>query len=184
MHQSIKEPVMKGTILPINEINSAIFIIRGQKVMIDTDLASLYGTETKILKQQVKRNIERFPKDFMFILSKTEKEQLVTICDRLQTLKHSSISPMVFTEQGVAMLSSVLRSKKAIAVNIEIMRAFARYRALLKDDQELRKELSKMDDKINKVFKYLLLRIDALQPVKSKKTNKIGYIDFQKDQPD
>jgi hypothetical protein len=175
---------MKRDILPINKINKAIFFIRGQKVMIDADLASLYGTETKVLKQQVKRNIERFPKDFMFILTKSEKEQLVTICDRLQSLKHSSVSPMVFTEQGVAMLSSVLRSKKAIAVNIEIMRAFARYRALLKDDQELRKELLKMDDKINKVFKFLLSRIDALQTIKPKKKNKVGYKDFQKDQSD
>ena len=97
-----------------------IFEFRGYKVMIDSDLASLYETETKALKQQVKRNINRFPSDFMFELTKDEKEQLVTSCDRLSALKHSSVNPMAFTEQGVAMLSSVLRSDKAISMNIEI----------------------------------------------------------------
>lgn len=115
-----------------------IFNFPGYNVMVDADLASLYDTETKVLKQQVKRNIDRFPKDFMFQLAKEEKEQLVTNCDRLSNLKHSSVNPMVFTEQGVAMLSSVLRSKKAIAINIEIMRAFAKYRAMLIENQDLK----------------------------------------------
>ena len=105
---------MNKSIIPTTEIASAIFSIRGQKIMIDSDLAALYGTETKVLKQQVKRNLERFPEDFMFILTKEEKQQLVTKCDRLQKLKHSSALPMVFTEQGVAMLSSVLRSKRRL----------------------------------------------------------------------
>jgi hypothetical protein len=139
-----------------------IFDFRGYNVMVDTDLASLYETETKVLKQQVKRNIDRFPKDFMFQLTKEEKEQLVTNCDRLFNLKHSSVNPMVFTEQGVAMLSSVLRSKKAIAINIEIMRAFAKYRAMLIENQDLKLELRALYDKINKVFKFLLDKIDAL----------------------
>jgi hypothetical protein len=96
------------------EYETLIFLFRGFKVMIDTDLASLYGVSTKALKQQVKRNIDRFPEDFMFELAKYEKDELVAICDRLSTLKHSSINPMAFTEQGVAMLSSVLHSDKAI----------------------------------------------------------------------
>jgi hypothetical protein len=99
------------------------------KVMIDADLAILYGTATKVLKQQVKRNLSRFPADFMFELTLEETNELVTNCDRLRGLKHSSVNPLVFTEQGVAMLSSVLRSEKAIQINIEIMRAFARYRS-------------------------------------------------------
>ena len=97
---------------------SLIFEFRGYKVMVDIDLASLYETETKVLKQQVKRNIIRFPPDFMFELTKEEAIQLVTNCDRLSSLKHSNVNPMVFTEQGVAMLSSVLRSNKAIEMNI------------------------------------------------------------------
>jgi len=126
--------------------------------MVDTDLASLYETDTKVLKQQVKRNIDRFPKDFMFQLTKEEKEQPVTNCDRLSNLKYSSVNPMVFTEQGVAMLSSVLRSKKAIAINIEIMRAFAKYRAMLIENQDLKLEFKTLDDKINKVFKFLFYK--------------------------
>ncbi len=105
------------------EYESLIFHFRGLRVMIDRDLATLYGVQTKVLKQQVKRNIERFPEDFMFELTNNEKIELVTICDRLSLLKHSSINPMVFTEQGVSMLSSVLRSEKAININIEIMLA-------------------------------------------------------------
>ena len=90
--------------------------------MIDTDLALLYDVPTKVLKQQVKHNVQRFPEDFMFVLSTNEKNELVTNCDRLRNIRHSSVNPMVFTEQGVSMLSSVLRSEKAIKINIEIMR--------------------------------------------------------------
>jgi hypothetical protein len=89
--------------------------------MIDADLAYLYDTDTKVLKQQIKRNKERFPEDFMFQLSKDEKDKPVTNCDRLSSLKHSSVNPLAFTEQCVAMLSSVLRSTRAITINVEIM---------------------------------------------------------------
>lgn len=154
-----------------------IFEFRGYKVMVDSDLAALYGTETKALKQQVKRNIERFPEDFMFQLTKEEKLQLVTNCDRLANIKHSSINPLVFTEQGVAMLSSVLRSQKAIKINIEIIRTFARYRAMLMESKGLKAEIKALDEKINKIFKYLLDKIDALhQPdVENKTKRKIGF---------
>lgn len=111
------------------EYKDLIFSFRGMKVMVDSDLALLYGVLTKALKQQVKRNIGRFPEDFMFELTKNEKNELVTNCDRLSSLKHSNVLPMVFTEQGVSMLSSVLRSEKAIQINISIMRTFAKYRA-------------------------------------------------------
>jgi len=99
-------------------IEQAIFLIRGQRVMIDADLAELYGVTTKALNQAVKRNEQRFPPDFAFLLTKGEKDQLVTICDRLRRLKHSSALPRAFTEQGVAMLSSVLKSKRAVQVNV------------------------------------------------------------------
>lgn len=151
---------MQNLIKPKYE--SLIFEIRGSKVMLDTDLALLYGTETKKLKQQVKRNSRRFPSDFMFILTAAEKKELVTICDRLKRLKHSSVNPMAFTEQGVAMLSSVLNSEKAIQVNIEIMRAFALYRYMLKESEELKKEIHKLDSKLNTAFQYLLNKLDAL----------------------
>ena len=144
-----------------------IFEFRGYKVMVDIDLAMLYEVETKVLKQQVKRNIDRFPADFMFALTNEEKKQLVTNCDRLANLKHSSVNPIVFTEQGVAMLSSVLHSERAIKINIEIMRAFANYRALLRDNEDLRTEIKNLDHKLNKAFQYLLDRIDELHQQKS-----------------
>jgi len=143
-----------------------IFQFRGLKVMIDADLAVLYDVPTKRLKEQVKRNVERFPADFMFELTKNEKDELVANCDRLGQLKHSSINPLVFTEQGVSMLSSVLRSEKAIKINIEIMRAFARYRSLLKENEVLKKEILKPDAKLNQAFRVLLDKIDSLHQKK------------------
>lgn len=174
-------------ILQTRQFENLIFELRGFKVMIDTDLASLYETETKKLKQQIKRNEDRFPPDFMpacrtgrFVLTNEEKEQLVTNCDRLKNLKHSSINPMAFTEQGVAMLSSVLRSPKAVKINIEIMRAFVYYRQILLQNQDLYKKVKELDDKINHVYHFLLNKIEinksSIEPVgnklKSKKEQK------------
>ncbi len=112
----------------IKIIENRIFTIRGQKVMIDRDLAELYEVKTMVLNQAVKRNIKRFPDDFMFKLNKEEVLELITNCDRLQSLKHSPTTPYAFTEQGVSMLSSVLNSDRAISINIEIIRAFVRLR--------------------------------------------------------
>lgn len=143
--------------------------------MIDADLALLYDVPTKALKQQVKRNTSRFPEDFMFELNKVEKDELVTNCDRLSGLKHSSVNPLAFTEQGVAMLSTVLKSEKAIQINIEIMRAFSRYRAFMKETYELRKEIKVLDEKLNKAFRVLLEKIDALHQKKNRPRKSIGY---------
>ena len=142
--------------------------------MLDVDLAALYGVETKRLKESVRRNIDRFPEDFMFELN---KDEFLIIRTQFATSKRggSRYAPMVFTEQGVAMLSSVLNSDKAIKVNIEIMRAFAKYRAFLIENQDLKVEIRAMDEKINKVFKFLLDRIDELHQNESKPRKKIGY---------
>ena len=113
------------------QIEERIFNIRGKQVMIDKDLALLYGVETKALNQAVKRNIERFPASFMFQLKHEEFMELVTIYDRLKKLKHSSRMPHAFTEQGIAMLSSVLRSPTAISVSIRIMESFVKLRQFL-----------------------------------------------------
>ena len=107
-------------IVSVEAIAGKTFLNRGMKVMLDADLAELYGVTTKALNQAVTRNEQRFPSDFMFRLTKEEKQELVTNCDRLNRLKHSSALPRVFTEQGVAMLSSVLRSERAIRVNIQV----------------------------------------------------------------
>jgi hypothetical protein len=162
-----------------SDYESLIFTFRGKRVMVDYDLALLYDVPTKALKQQVKRNHHRFPEDFMFDLSLNEKNELVTNCDRLSFLKHSSVNPMVFTEQGVAMLSSVLHSEKAIRINIEIMRAFARYRAFLTENQVLRNDLIALDKKFTQAFHLLLKRLDELHEKKKLPRTRIG---FQKDE--
>ncbi len=115
----------------LQNIQNLIFEFRGQRVMIDHDLAHLYGVATKALNQAVKRNIRRFPEDFMFRLSDDETQELVTICDRLRNLKHSGVNPQAFTQEGVAMLSGVLNSDIAIETNISIMRAFVVARNLV-----------------------------------------------------
>ena len=161
---------------------SLIYEFRGLKVMLDYDLAALYGIETKRLKQQVRRNSDRFPPDFMFELNKKEFETL-----RSQFVSSerggTRYAPMAFTEHGVAMLSSVINSDKAIKINIEIMRAFSRYRALLTENKDLRSEIRALDDKINKVFKFLLEKMDALhqKEIEKPKRKQIGYKRFDKD---
>ncbi len=149
-----------AAIVPVEDIRSRIYTIRGKEVMLDRDLAELYGVETKVLNQAVKRNIDRFPEDFRFHLTDEEKMELVTNCDRLDRLKHSSTNPYVFTEQGVSMLSAVLKSKIAVDVSVKIMRAFVAMRRLINSNPEIFRRLStlevkqletdkKMDDVLN-----------------------------------
>lgn len=147
-----------------SQIENQIFTIRGLQVMIDRDLAEIYQVEVKRLNEQVKRNIERFPDSFRFQLNDDEKNELVANCDRFETLKHSSSNPYVFTEQGVAMLSAVLRSDTAVKVSIQIINAFVAMRKLLQDNQLLFSRLDKIefkqletDQKFEKIFKALEL---------------------------
>ncbi|MBQ1698764.1 MAG: ORF6N domain-containing protein, partial [Bacteroidales bacterium] len=132
-------------------IENRILVIRRQQVMLDRDLAELYGVETKRLNQAVKRNIERFPKDFMFVISKTEKDEVVANCDHLQALKFSPSLPFAFTEQGVAMLSSVLKSQKAVEVNIQIMRAFVSMRHFLHNNAQIFTEINTIKNQLLEV---------------------------------
>ena len=125
----------EGEIMP--SVESLILNIRGQQVMLDRDLARLYGVETKSLNQAVKRNIERFPERYRFQLNKVETKELVTNCDRFNSLKHSSIAPNAFTEQGVAMLASVLKSDTAVRVSIRIIDAFVAMRRFLSTNAQL-----------------------------------------------
>ena len=133
------------------KIENKILMIRGQQVMLDRDLAELYGVETKRLNEQVKRNIERFPEDFMFSLNKTEKDEVVANCDHLQILKFSPTLPLAFTEQGVAMLSSVLKSQKAVEVNIQIMRAFVSMRHFLHNKAQIFTEINTIKSQLLEV---------------------------------
>jgi len=165
---------MSGNILK-TEYETLIFMIRGKKVMIDSDLALLYNVPTKALKQQVKRNKTRFPEDFMFELNSFERDELVTNCDRFENMKHSSVNPMAFTEQGVAMLSTVLRSEKAIQINIEIMRSFARYRAIIRESEDLRNEINAHDNRLSNAIHFLMERIDELHQNKTEPLKSIGF---------
>ena len=130
------------------EIQSRIFTIRNLQVMIDSDLAQLYQVDTKVLNQAVKRNIERFPEKFRFQLSQPEKQELVTNCDRLKNLKHSTVLPYVFTEQGVSMLSAVLRSKIAVQVSIQIMEAFVGMRKFIATNAAVFQRLDKVEQEL------------------------------------
>ena len=145
-----------------NEIRSRIFTLRGKEVMLDRDLAVLYKVETKVLNQAVKRNLKRFPSDFMFQLNEDEKNELVTKCDRFNRLKHSTANPYAFTEQGVYMLATVLKSDVAIDVNIAIMRTFAKLREFTKHYNALAKKIMELERKNDKQFKEVFKRLDNL----------------------
>lgn len=139
-------------------IENRILTIRGHQVMVDRDLAELYGVETKVLNQAVKRNISRFPDSFKFQLTGQEKEELVTICDRLNVLKHSNTNPFVFTEQGVAMLSAVLKSNTAIHTSIRIIEAFVAMRKFMFSHASLFQRMERLETKQMKTDE----KIDAI----------------------
>lgn len=149
-----------ANIVPTEIIEQRIFLIRGEKVMVDRDLAELYQVQTKVLNQSVKRNLDRFPPNFMFQLSEKERDELVTNCDRFERLKHSTSLPFVFTEQGVAMLSGVLKSKRAIQVNIQIMNTFVQLRRMLANNKALAQRLDELERKYDAQFKVVF---DALR---------------------
>lgn len=139
--------------MEIQVIQQKIYEIRATRVMLDFDLAQMYGTETRRLKEQVKRNMDRFPADFMFQLTKDEWKELVANCDKLpESIKHNPSTPFAFTEQGVAMLSGVLRSSIAVQVNISIMRAFVSVRQYLFDSRNTIQEIDELRKSISILF--------------------------------
>jgi len=148
------------TLIPQEVIEQKIFLIRGKKVMLDRDLAELYGVETKYLNRQVRRNIQRFPEEFSFRLNKQEKIGLVTICHRFKSMKHSTSLPYAFTEYGVAMLASVLNSERAVKISIAIIKTFVKLREIIYTHKELLLRLQALevkyanhDNKIIEIFK-------------------------------
>lgn len=167
---------MKNSVIPVKVIESKIYYIRKRKIMLDRDLAELYGVETKYLKQQVNRNIERFPDDFMFQLNKKEfnnlRSQIAT-----SSWGGARYLPYAFTELGVAMLSSVLRSEQAIKVNIQIMRAFTRLREMVITHKDLKRKIEEMEKKYDIQFKIVFDAIrKLLSPPQIQKPKKpIGF---------
>ncbi len=166
-------------IVPQEMIQQKIFLIRGHKVMLDSDLAQLYQVETKALNRAVRRNIDRFPDDFMFELTKEEyKDFLRCQFGTLKRGKHSKYFPNAFTEQGVAMLSSVLRSKRAILVNIAIMRTYVKIREILSTHRELAHKLSQLERKTEKHDGEIKTIFDAIRQLMAppeKPDRRIGF---------
>ncbi len=160
-----------NSIIPIERIQQGIYLIRNQKVMLDRDLADLYGVKSIALRQQVKRNIGRFPPDFMYQL--TDEEVSVLLSQNVIPSRRSlgGHNPYAFTEQGVAMLSSVLRSKRAVEVNIAIMRTFVKLRRILADNALLRKKIESMEKKYDEQFQqvFTILQLMVRQETKPKK---------------
>jgi len=162
----------------LENIKEMIYVIRGQKVMLDSDLAKLYGVETKVLNQSIKRNSRRFPEDFMFQISHEEHEslrsQIVTSSEGRGGRRYQ---PFVFTENGVAMLSSILKSETAIDVNIAIMRIFTKLRSFLVLEKELVERISNLEQNTAEIFKVVFEKLDSLDeqlPSQRKNRTKIG----------
>ena len=162
-------------LIPVEVIERKIHLIRGRKVMLDRDLAELYNVATKILIQAVKRNIDRFPEDFMFQLNNQEvrilRSQIVT-----SSWGGRRYAPYVFTEQGVAMLSTVLNSDRAIEVNIQIMRTFVKLREMIASHKDLAKRLDELEKKYDKQFKVVFDAIRQLMIPPEPKRKKIGFL--------
>ncbi len=166
---------MANIVLNDEKIASQIYFIRGEKVMLDFDLASLYGVETRVLKQAVKRNTNRFPSDFMFELSDDEINFLVSQFVIPSKGKFGGARPFAFTEQGVAMLSGILNSKRAIAVNIAIMRTFVQIRKLMYGNRELAKKINQLEKKYDENFRIVFNAINQLIREEMKSYKKIGF---------
>jgi hypothetical protein len=165
-------------LVPIERIEGKIFLMREQKVMLDMDLAELYGVETKVLVQAVKRKIERFPEDFMFQLTKEEFDEILRSQFVTSSWGGRRYLPYAFTEQGVAMLSSVLNSKRAISVNIQIMRVFTKLRRMAMDYVELKgkiEEIERKSEKHDQQFKAVFEAIKALLVAPTKEIKVIGF---------
>jgi hypothetical protein len=182
-----KSLTTKNLAVPVTLIERRIYLIRGQKVMIDSDLAELYGVETKILNRAVRRNLERFPEDFMFQLKKDEAESLRIQIATLKPAgrgKHRKYLPYVFTEQGVAMLSSVLNSKRAIEVNIAIMRAFMKLRQMLESNEQLNRRFIAVIRKLSEHDKYFTVVFDELKKLTTQPTSSRRQIGFKTNEKD
>jgi hypothetical protein len=155
--------VKSVAVVPVERVESRILLIRGCKVLLDSDLAELYEVSTKALSQAVKRNIERFPEDFVFQLERHEKNELVTNCDRFARLKHSMALPYAFTEHGAIMAASVLNSPRAVEASIFVVRAFVGLREILATHKELAHKLAELERKLATHDAQILALIEAIR---------------------
>ena len=166
-------------VVKVGKIQQRILLIRGEKVIVDADLAEFYGVPTKALNQAVRRNKERFPSDFMFQLSKNEKTEVITNCDHLQKLKFSPVNPLVFTEHGALMAASILNSDRAVEVSLFIVRAFVALRRAISEHKELARKITQLELKLADHDDHIIAIIQTIkelsgpQPVPKKR--RIGF---------
>ena len=169
----------KKVIIPVKNIEQHILLIRGEKVIVDGDLAEFYGVQTKRLNEQVKRNKDRFPDDFMFQLSEKEKSEVVANCDHLSKLKYSKALPYVFTEHGAIMAASVLSSPRAIEVSVYIVRAFVKLRRMVADNKEMSWRIAKIERQLaghdEQIVELVKVIKQLLKPDPPPKTRRIGF---------
>ena len=174
-------------VIPAERIEKAILSIRGEKVMLDSDLAELYGVETKVLNQAVKRNIARFPADFMFQLTQEEHDDLVRLRSQFVTLKrgeHRKYLPYAFTEHGALMLVNVLNSERAAQTSVQVVRAFVRLRQMLASNAELARKLAALENKYDAQFKVVFDAIRQLMSPPAKPKREIGFhVKYDDDKP-
>lgn len=167
-----------NAVIPLERIEDIILSLRGTRVIIDSDLAKIYGVTTKKLNQAVKRNSHRFPQDFLFQLLQKEKEEVVTICDHLSNLKFSPYLPLAFTEHGAIMAASVLNSQRAIEVSVYIVRAFVRLRELASQHRELSRRLAELEEHLGNHDTQIAEVLKALRQLRLPRTisqKKIGF---------
>lgn len=161
--------------LRIESVESRILHLRGEKVILDADLSDLYGIATKRLNEQVKRNQDRFPDDFMFKLTETEKAEVVANCDHLRKLKFSRTRPYAFTEHGVIMAANVINSERAVQASVLVVRAFIKLRQLVMSNTNLARRLDELENKYDRQFKVVFDAIRQLMTQPSSKTKPIGF---------
>jgi len=166
-------------IVQVGSIQQKILLIRGEKVIVDADLANAYGVETRRLNEQVKRNIRRFPEDFMFQLTKEEKNEVIANCDHLSNLKYSKALPHVFTEHGAIMAASVLNTQKAVEVSVYVVRAFVQLRQIISEHKELSNKMSQLERKLSGHDKQIHVLVQDIKqlmdPKLPPKTKRIGF---------
>jgi hypothetical protein len=161
----------------IRDIESRILSLRGKRVLIDSDLAALYSVSTHRLNEQVKRNLERFPEEFMFTLNFREKTEVIAKCDHLKNLQFSATLPFVFTEYGALMVASILKSPTAIHISVEVVRAFVRMREVIASHREITDKLVAMEERYDSQFLEVFEAIEMLAEVRQVKRNrKLGFV--------
>ena len=167
------------SVIKVGTIQQRILLVRGEKVIVDADLAEAYGVTTKALNQAIRRNADRFPSDFMFRLTKEEKTEVVTNCDHLEKLKFSTVNPRVFTEHGAIMVASVLNSPRAIEVSVFVVRAFVQLRETVAQHKEIAQKIEQLEAKLSSHDEQIIALVDAIRqlmgPKLPPKKRRIGF---------